>query len=319
MRRAQYESRCVRCGCPNSFDATSCMRCRLPISERQPWTRKQDAAFAGHSPSRRSQSASRLITSAGEGKLRGKSEEVPLLDGIQKQLREAEVLLTNCNQTVETAWASFSQRLATFDGRLSELDGRLADLCQRHLEAQTELPQAAETLSRLAALEGRFEELLNRLNLDSGPEHVDSKESEGLDFVKHHVDVLCERLAAEARVREAQFRRLESLITSREESRPSTPAKTLRHIASTPALCQNEAHISPGKEACTRGHLCARPEKYLVPGQMMAASTATLASTTSLGVPYGQLTPSSISLSYEALQPEPWQFYNVLHDIQMAV
>ncbi|CAE7776673.1 unnamed protein product [Symbiodinium sp. CCMP2592] len=128
---------------------------------------------------------------------------------LQEQLQGAEAMLVTCNQMVEAAWALASQRLTAFDSRLSQLDLKLAALSQKQNQVHEDTlpalprPEADADRGRLSLLEQRFEALEERISMPSSPE----KDGFGLRLAS-----LSERLAAEARVREEQFRRLESMF-----------------------------------------------------------------------------------------------------------
>ena len=128
-----------------------------------------------------------------------------VIDNMQKQLHKAEVMLSSCVKSVEAAWDLSAQRLTEFDQKLSALDIRLVELSQKHEDY--EMPEADTQTIRLGTLENRLEELVKRLETPQPPP------LETLDFLNHRVASLSERLAAEARVREAQFRRLETLLS----------------------------------------------------------------------------------------------------------
>ena len=137
---------------------------------------------------------------------------VPALEQMQKQLHKAEAMLNSCVRSVEAAWDLSAQRLTEFDQKLSALDVRLVELKQID-----EVPKQTDT--RLVTLENRIEELMKRLDGRDSP--TQPLPLEGLDFLNHRVASLSERLAAEARVREAQFRRLESMLSQWTESHES--------------------------------------------------------------------------------------------------
>eukprot|EP00439_Symbiodinium_sp_Y106_P055972 s2306_g7.t2 len=122
---------------------------------------------------------------------------------LQEQLQGAEAMLVTCNQMVEAAWALASQRLTAFDSRLSQLDLKLAALSQKQNQVHEDTLPRPEADRRLSLLEQRFEALEQRISMPSSLE----KDGFGLRLAS-----LSERLAAEARVREEQFRRLESMF-----------------------------------------------------------------------------------------------------------
>lgn len=129
-----------------------------------------------------------------------------VIDNMQKQLHKAEAMLSSCVKSVEAAWDLSAQRLTEFDQKLSALDIRLVELSQKHEDY--EMPEADTQTIRLGTLENRLEELVKRLETPPQPLPLET-----LDFLNHRVASLSERLAAEARVREAQFRRLETLLS----------------------------------------------------------------------------------------------------------
>lgn len=184
---------------------------------------------------------------------------------MQRQLQKAETMLSTCMQTVEAAWEMSAQKLAKFDEKLSELDGRLlllndkqqldaASLSVNALPATPSmepLTVASKTApvpsdlfhhsSRLSSLENRVVELQQRL--DATPSsHVqdERKQMESLDFLNHRIASLSERLSAEAKVREAQFRRLEALLLKPAPAAPvsASPlrAHSVDHTQSMPSL-----------------------------------------------------------------------------------
>lgn len=107
-------------------------------------------------------------------------------------------------------------------------DVRLVELSQKQVD--DEETEARRQTARLVTLENRLDELVKRLE---NPQPEPQLNLESLDFLNHRVASLSERLAAEARVREAQFRRLESLLSqsqctqSTAESEPLAPHRTL--------------------------------------------------------------------------------------------
>ena len=150
------------------------------------------------------------------------------IDQMQRQLQKAEAMLNCCVQSVEAAWDLSAQRLTEFDQKLSALDVRLVELSQKQVD--DEETEARRQTARLVTLENRLDELVKRLE---NPQPEPQLNLESLDFLNHRVASLSERLAAEARVREAQFRRLESLLSqsqctqSTAESEPLAPHRTL--------------------------------------------------------------------------------------------
>lgn len=145
------------------------------------------------------------------------------LEQMQRQLQRAQVMLSSCVQSVEAAWDLSAQRLTEFDQKLSALDVRLVELSQKqqeeyevpeaHIQSQQTAQMQSQMQLSLLSLESRLEEVVKRLDSPILPE-PQPVPLESLDFLNHRVASLSERLAAEARVREAQFRRLESLFSS---------------------------------------------------------------------------------------------------------
>ncbi|CAE7939843.1 unnamed protein product, partial [Symbiodinium necroappetens] len=160
---------------------------------------------------------------------------------LQQQLQGAEAMLATCNQ-VEAAWALASQRLTAFDSRLSQLDLKLAALSQKQnqvCEDQDTLPRH-ETDLRLSLLEQRFEALQQRISMPSSPE----KDGLGLRLAS-----LSERLSAEARVREEQFRRLESMFRAHQtkESERSPETRTPNAFAGQSSLQAHGSQVESGR------------------------------------------------------------------------
>ncbi|OLP86243.1 hypothetical protein AK812_SmicGene32672 [Symbiodinium microadriaticum] len=161
---------------------------------------------------------------------------------LQQQLQGAEAMLATCNQVVEAAWALASQRLTAFDSRLSQLDLKLAALSQKQnqvYEDQDTLPRH-ETDLRLSLLEQRFEALQQRISMPSSPE----KDGLGLRLAS-----LSERLSAEARVREEQFRRLESMFRAHltKESERSPETRTPNAFAGQSSLQAQGSQVESGR------------------------------------------------------------------------
>lgn len=163
---------------------------------------------------------------------------------MQRQLQKAEAMLNCCVQSVEAAWDLSAQRLTEFDQKLSALDVRLVELSQKQVD--DEETEARRQTARLVTLENRLDELVKRLE---SPQPEPQLNLESLDFLNHRVASLSERLAAEARVREAQFRRLESLLSqsqctqSTAESEALAPHRTLGTTATSGATLTRDSSM----------------------------------------------------------------------------
>lgn len=148
----------------------------------------------------------------------------PSFDQMQRQLQKAEAMLNCCVQSVEAAWDMSAQRLTEFDQKLSALDVRLVELSQKQVD--DEETEARRQTARLVTLENRLDEVVKRLE---NPQPEPQLNLESLDFLNHRVASLSERLAAEARVREAQFRRLESLLSQSQCTQSTAESEPLAH------------------------------------------------------------------------------------------